>query len=218
VRHAAPRIMENMIGWLGKITLPLAQCHMPIFVAEIEWRDISSEGLCRQARSRMDCTGNRNGEGAIAPSVRLRHLDRVRPIAENALQLSATGIAGSRYHPLAAVQTAGDTVHRLLLSFRPQRASGTEVPSGVAYLTASPRNFTNAGGDRSRNKNLRDDGRSRVPAGERGPSQVSRIWRTKALTNRCWPLRESSTCQVMLQRTVVVQLQRSTASSNSRAR
>ena len=43
------------------------------------------------------------------------------------------------------------------------------------------------------------------------------IWRTEALTSRCRPLKESSSCHVM-PRTVVVQLQRSTASSSSRAR
>ena len=45
---------------------------------------------------------------------------------------------------------------------------------GVAYLTASPRSFTNAGADRSRNKNLRDDGRFHAEAGAQRPIKISR--------------------------------------------
>jgi len=55
---------------------------------------------------------NRSGERAIGPSVRLRHLHRVQFIAKDALQLGASRKAGSRHHPLTAVQAAGDTVHR----------------------------------------------------------------------------------------------------------
>ena len=47
-------------------------------------------------------------------------------------------------------------------------------------------------------------------------AKSSEICRTEALTSRCWPLMESS-CQVT-PRSVVVQLQRSTASSSSRVR
>ena len=79
-------------------------------VADVEYRDVTSEGLLR-ASSFKGCPGNRGSREGHPPTCSALQLHRVQLIAEDAFQYRASCVTRGRYHSRTAVQKAGDTVH-----------------------------------------------------------------------------------------------------------
>jgi bifunctional non-homologous end joining protein LigD len=106
--------LDNVVSPKSKLTKPVkkpkATWVEPKFYADVEYRDITSEGLCGLAHLK-DCLGNRSGERTISPFVRRRHLHRIWFIAEQALQLRSAAQTRHRHHSLPAVQTTCHSVH-----------------------------------------------------------------------------------------------------------
>jgi ATP-dependent DNA ligase len=109
--------LDTVVSPRSKLTTPIrkpkATWVEPTFVADIEYRDITSEGLLR-ASSFRGSLGNRLSQRAVSPLRCTGCLYRVELIAKHALQFGSAAVAAHRDQKPSAVQTTCHFVDDIL--------------------------------------------------------------------------------------------------------
>jgi hypothetical protein len=103
---------DTVVSPKSKLTKPIkkpkATWVEPSFVADIEYRDITSEGLLRASSFKGL---SRFSQGAFGPLLRLLHFQRIELLAEHAYKLGSSRQTPRRHHPFPALRTTCYAVH-----------------------------------------------------------------------------------------------------------